>query len=56
MDSIGEELKREMESSNNAEKVAEALRTAFSWKNTKEGYIFWEEISKKLMRIANEGY
>ena len=36
-------------------KIAYALFRAFDWENTREGYYYWYYVSRKLIRIAEEG-
>ena len=58
-----DEIEHDKGSSNNnpwvrerAKAVASDLRSAFYWKDTKEGVYYWEDICHRLERIAEEGF
>lgn len=39
-----------------AAKLAEELRKAFVWNNTKEGGEYWNEVHAALIRLSIEGF
>ena len=40
----------------NARNLAKSLVVGFSWRDTKDGLFYWEDVVYRLFRIANEGY
>ena len=39
-----------------AEALADALKNAFVWKNTKDGEAYWIEVYERLIRLSKEGF
>ena len=50
------ESNKEVEIKETVRGLATGLITGFTWEDTKDGRDYWQDVYKRLLRIAKEGF